>query len=105
VGLAASPAPLTITLSLPQGLAGLRASDVSIDLDSERQWPNAGVTTELYRWDEQRWVEVSFDGPGTLVVPQAEPYVQDGRLSLRLGGRIDEAGCVFPDVRLRGELP
>jgi len=103
-GLQASPAPLTMTLALPPELAGLRAGELSLDLQSERQWPNAGVTTELFRWDEGRWTELNFDGPGTLVIPQAEPYVRDGRFSLRLGGRIEEAGCVFADARVRGEL-
>jgi hypothetical protein len=105
IGLPASPQPLTMTLALPPDLAGLRAGDLNLDLESEREWPNAGVRTELYNWDEARWTETNFDGPGTLVVPQAGPFVSGGQLSVRLSGRIDEAGCIFPEVRLRGELP
>ena len=104
-GLVASPGPLTMTLALPADMAALRASELSLDLQSDRQWPNAGVTTELFRWATDDWVEISFDGPGTLALSNPEPFVQGGRLRLRLSGRIDEAGCVFADAALRGALP
>lgn len=104
-GLSPSPAPVTVTLALPAAMATFRAESASIDLQSERTWPNAGVTTELYNWRDGAWVELDFDGPGTLALGNAEPFVQGGRLSLRLAGRIEEAGCVFASVTLRGELP
>jgi hypothetical protein len=104
-GLAAAPAPLTMTLALPADMATFRAESASIELQSERLWPNAGVTTELYNWRDGAWAELDFDGPGALALGDAGPFVQGGRLRLRLGGRIEEAGCVFAAVTLRGELP
>lgn len=104
-GISAAPAPLTMTLGLPPDLATIRAESLTIDLQSERTWPNAGVRTELYDWPNQRWVEVDFDGPGSLIISQAEPFVRGGQAQIRLSGRIEEAGCIFVETRLRGELP
>lgn len=104
-GLVASPAPLTLTLALPAAMADFRADSAVVELQSERDWPSAGITTELYNWQTGAWVELDFDGPGALALGDAAPYVQGGRLSLRLGGRIEEAGCVFAGATLRGELP
>ncbi len=104
-GLIAAPAPLTLTLALPAELAGFQAQAATIDLQSDRPWPSAGVTTELYRWQDAQWVALSFDGPGAITLSDAAPYVQAGRLRIRLGGRIAEAGCVFADASLRGTLP
>jgi hypothetical protein len=104
-GLQPTGDPLTITLALPAQMARFRAQSASIELQSERTWPSAGVTTELYNWNLESWESVPFDGPGTLALANAASYVQGGRLSLRLDGRIADAGCVFVDVSLQGELP
>lgn len=105
LGLQAAPAPLTITLALPPELGALRVSDLALDLQSERPWPSAGVTTELYSWPTDEWVEFNFDGPGTITLGNAGAFVQGGRLRARLSGQIEQAGCVFADATLRGELP
>jgi hypothetical protein len=105
LGLQASPAPLTISLALPPDLSALSVSDLAIDMQSERDWPNAGVTTELYNWQREQWVEVNFDGPGTLTLGNAGSFVRGGRLQVRLSGQIEQAGCVFVAATLRGELP
>jgi hypothetical protein len=105
VGLAASPGPLTITMALPPELGALRVGDLSLDMQSERPWPNAGVTTELFSWDSGEWVELNFDGPGTISLGNAGQFVEGGRLQARLSGQIEQAGCVFADAALRGELP
>jgi hypothetical protein len=104
-GLQPAPTPVTITLALPAAMATFRAESATIELQSERTWPNAGVTTELYNWNTGSWQLVPFDGPGTLALSSAASYVQGGRLSLRLDGQIANAGCVFADVTLRGQLP
>ncbi len=104
-GLVPAPAPLVMTLALPADLATFAATSATLDLQSTRPWPNAGVTTELFNWQTDTWVPLSFDGPGTIAINGAAPFVQGGRLRLRLDGRIDEAACVFATAGLRGTLP
>lgn len=104
-GLAPALAPLIMTLALPADLATFQAASATLDLQSTRPWPNAGVTTELFNWQTDAWVALSFDGPGSIVINDAAPFVQGGRLRLRLAGRIDEAECVFASATLRGALP
>jgi hypothetical protein len=104
-GLLTTQNPLTMTLALPADLATIRAETFTLDLQSEREWPNAGVTTELYDWERGAWVNTSFDGPGTLAVQNAAPYVQGGRALVRLSGQIEGAGCVYANAIVRGTLP
>lgn len=104
-GLRPSGEPLTITLALPAAMAAFRARTATLDLQSERTWPSAGVTTELYNWNTGAWQVLPFDGPGTLALPNAASYVRGGRMSVRLDGQIADMGCVFVDVALQGELP
>lgn len=97
--------PVTTTLQLPNDLATLQTSALTLTLTSERDWPNVGVTTELFNWQQQRWVEFDFDGPGNLQVPEPEPFMQNGQVRLRLDGRIGEAACLFARAQLTGVLP
>jgi hypothetical protein len=104
-GVPLSQAPATVGLRLPAGLAGLRAEQLTLTLESNRTWPNAGVTTELYNWDEGRWVEQAFDGPGDLALAAPAPYLRGGVLQLRLDGQIASAECLYLSAELRGTLP
>jgi hypothetical protein len=104
-GLLTTQNPLTMTLALPADLATIHAETFTLDLQSEREWPNAGVTTELYDWERGAWVNTSFDGPGTLAVQNATTYVQGGRALVRLSGQIEGAGCVYANAIVRGTLP
>ena len=103
-GVFASPAPITMTLSLPPAMASFRAEQITLFMESERPWPNAGVTTELFNWATEVWTPLSFDGPGDLSLANAGPYMRAGQLRLRLGGRIDEGGCLFIQGQALGEL-
>ncbi|NJN19432.1 MAG: hypothetical protein HC822_25885 [Oscillochloris sp.] len=106
-GLSASPVPVIFDFALPADLAALQPTDLTINLQSERTWPNAGVRTAIYNWDSDSWDEIrNFDGPGLIFITQnAANYLAGGRLRLRLDGRISEAGCVFADLQLSGTLP
>jgi hypothetical protein len=106
-GVIASPAPVVLTLRLPNDLAGLRADVLSLDLDSERPWPTAGVRVELYNAATQTWEAppASYDGPGELTLANAGALVANGQALVRLSGRIDEAGCLFVAARVSGTLP
>ncbi|MEI7643889.1 MAG: hypothetical protein WCJ55_06380 [Chloroflexales bacterium] len=105
VGVAASPAPVEITLRLPDDLTPLRASTVNVALDSSNPWPNAGISTEVYDWAQRAWVAQSFDGPGELKLTSAAPYLREGRLRLRLSGPIERAGCISVSAKLQGDMP
>jgi hypothetical protein len=104
-GIAASPAPAEITLRLPNDLTPLRASALTLSMSSANPWPNAGVTTELYDWSREAWVEQQFDGPGELKVDPPGSYLAQGRLRLRLSGAIERAGCIYIHSELQGEMP
>ncbi|WP_141509053.1 hypothetical protein [Candidatus Chloroploca asiatica] len=104
-GVPATMAPTMVELRLPVELAELRAERLSLVLESERTWPNAGVITEVYDWERERWVEQSFDGPGELQLANPAPFLRNGRFQLRLDGRIVEAGCLYLSARLQGVLP
>lgn len=104
-GVVAASAPITLSLALPPDLASFQATEMTFELQSDQEWPIAGVTTELYDWQAQRWIDTNFDGPGNLVIPSAAPYLLGGRAQLRLSGRIVEAGCIGVDARLRGDMP
>jgi len=104
-GISIQPVPVTVTLQLPNDLAALQTSALTLTLTSERDWPNVGVTTELFNWQQQRWVEFDFDGPGNLRVPEPAPFMQNGQVRLRLDGRIGEAACLFARAQLTGVLP
>jgi hypothetical protein len=97
--------PITITLGLPPDLRSLTAEEVTLTLDTERDWPNTGVTTEVFDWQDDRWIEYDFDGPGKLRLDNAAPLMHDGLLRLRLGGRIAEGGCLLVSTQVRGRLP
>lgn len=105
LGVGASSAPITLSLALPPDLAPFRATDMTFELQSGQEWPIAGVTTEIYDWQAQRWVDQNFDGPGDLPVSPAAQYLLGGRAQLRLSGRIVEAGCIGVEARMRGEMP
>jgi hypothetical protein len=104
-GIAAGPAPATITLRLPADLTPLRASNLIVNIESAKTWPNAGVTTELYNWAQAVWVSQPFDGPGNLKVPSPERYLSQGRLMLRLGGSIERADCLYIHTKVQGSMP
>lgn len=104
-GFIAASDPFTATLALPPGFTALQATALTLTLDSDRTWPNAGLTTELWDWQRQRWVDQNYDGPGSLVVNTPGAYLQDGRLRLRLRGRATETGCVSIRSRVEGTLP
>lgn len=105
-GIIASPEPVTLTLRLPNDLAGLRADVLRLELASERPWPNAGVRIEIYDATTQTWVTPpSYDGPGELVLSGAGALVTNGQAIVRLSGRIDEAGCLFVTAGVSGTLP
>jgi hypothetical protein len=103
-GIAASSAPITFTLSLPPGMGSFRAEQLTLFMESERPWPNAGVTTEIYNWNEATWTPLSFDGPGDLVLANAEAYMRAGQVQVRLGGRIGEANCLFVEGQALGDF-
>ncbi len=105
-GVIASPEPVTLTLRLPNDLAGLRADVLRLELASERPWPNAGVRIEIFDANTQTWVTPpSYDGPGELVLSGAGALVTNGQAIVRLSGRIDEAGCLFVTAGVAGTLP
>lgn len=103
-GIVPSPAPLNLVFQLPADLAAIRAESIEFLIESERTWPSSGVRLELYDWQDERWVEFNYDGPGSLPVDNAAAYVQGGRVQMRLSGRVEEAGCLFIETRLRGRL-
>lgn len=104
-GVRASPAPVTIAMRLPDGLAALRAEAITLTLESAGRWPNAGVTTEVFDWARSEWVAQSFDGPGDLTLPEAGPYLLGGQLMLRLSGPIENAQCLYAAATVRGSMP
>jgi hypothetical protein len=104
-GIALQPAPITLTLRLPPELGRLQASEMTITMESSNPWPNTGVTTELFDWDAQEWVDTNFDGPGDLRLRDAAPFLDEGRVRLRLSGRINEANCLFARATVNGRLP
>jgi hypothetical protein len=104
-GIVAQPAPVTATLRLPPDLAGLRAEMVTLDLAGERRWPNSGITTELYDWQRERWVDLDYDGPGEIRVDDAAAYLGRGTLRLRISGPIESVGCLFISANLRATAP
>lgn len=104
-GIAARPTPVSVALRLPAGLATMRADEVTLLFESERRWPNAGVTTEIYDWAAERWVEFTFEGPGELRLAPATPYLRNGELRVRLDGQIGAAECLYVSAQLQGALP
>jgi hypothetical protein len=105
-GVTASPEPVTVTLRLPNDLASLNADLLTLDLDGERTWPNAGVQVEVFDVRTNEWFAVSgFDGPGELVLSNASNFVAGGEVRVRVSGRIAEVGCLFVNARLTGQLP
>lgn len=105
LGILAAPSPVEIVLRLPPGLAGLQAETVALTMLSSGRWPNAGVTTELFDWEQGAWVEQDFDGPGDLAVGAAAPYLRGGELRLRLAGPIEAAQCLYVSAEVQGVLP
>lgn len=104
-GISASPAPLTVTLRLPEGFSLFQAEAMTLTLNSTQRWPNSGITTELYDWQREQWVEIDFDGPGDIALSSAEPYLRNSQAMLRLSGRIDEAACLYIQASIYGALP
>jgi hypothetical protein len=104
-GIRLQTTPITLTLTLPRGLETMQADDMTLTLDSSNPWPNAGVITQLYNWQQEEWEEIDFDGPGHLRREDAAPYLQDGEVRLSLDGRINEANCLFFSSELTGSLP
>ncbi|NJM06645.1 hypothetical protein HC891_11330, partial [Candidatus Gracilibacteria bacterium] len=104
-GIDASRPPFTTTLSLPPEMAAFQPNEIVLQLESSEIWPNAGVITEIYNWEAQRWDTIDYDGPGDLSLPDAAPYMRAGTLQLRLDGRIREADCLYIDARMTGVLP
>lgn len=100
----ASP-PITVPMRLPDGLNALRAETLKLTLVSAGRWPNVGVTTELYDWDQGQWVEQEFDGPGDLELAAAGPYLRGGELLLRLDGPTGPAQCLYVSAEVQGALP
>jgi hypothetical protein len=105
IGVSANPAPVTLVLRVPDDLATLSASAITLNIDSTGKWPNAGVVTELYDWQQGAWVEQEFDGPGDLKIAQPERYLSQGRLQIRLSGMIEQAKCLYIHSKLQGSLP
>ena len=104
-GVQASSLPLTLTLSLPPGLAALKPTKLSITLAGDKKWPNAGVPTRLFNWQSARWDDQSFDGPGDLLASQPERYMHGGQVLVQLDGRIPEAGCISASASVEGAMP
>ncbi len=104
-GISTQTDPITVTLQLPGDFATMQTTALTLTMQSERSWPNAGLTTELFDWTQQQWVDTNYDGPGTLPVAQPERYVQNGTVRLRLSGRIIETQCLFVRAQLAGTLP
>lgn len=104
-GVTVSRDPSTLVLRLPPGMGSFRADALTLSFDSTGRWPNVGVRTMLYNWEQRRWVEQDFDGPGTLRVANPAPYLRDGQLMVRFYGRIAEARCVYADATLHGVMP
>ncbi len=104
-GIVAQPAPVTATLRLPPDLADLRADTLTLDLSSERRWPNSGIATEIYDWQRRQWVDLDYDGPGEIRVDDAAAYLERGTLRLRISGPIEPAGCLFMRADLRATAP
>lgn len=105
-GVIASPEPVTLTLRLPNDLAGLRADLLRLEFAGERPWPNAGVRVEIFDANAQTWFSPpSYDGPGELVLSGAGAFLADGQVQIRLSGRIGEVGCLFVAAGVAGTLP
>jgi hypothetical protein len=104
-GIDASRPPFTATLSLPPAMAAFQANEIVLRLESSQPWPNAGIVTEIYNWDAQRWDTLDYDGPGDLPLLNGAPYMRAGRVQLRLDGRIREADCLYISGRMTGVLP
>ncbi|NNJ09842.1 hypothetical protein EKD04_005840 [Chloroflexales bacterium ZM16-3] len=105
IGVRANPAPVTIIMRLPNDLGPLRASALTLTIDSSERWPNAGITTEIYDWAKETWVAQSFDGPGEFEVGDPATYLSEGRLQIRLSGTIERAGCIVATARVQGAMP
>lgn len=104
-GIQTSSAPVTVTLRLPDDLDTLQTTALTLTLESSRTWPNSGVTTRLFNWQREEWVDIAYDGPGALRIPNPSSYVASGTLRLALGGRINEASCLFVRGQAHGKLP
>ncbi len=104
-GVSTQTDPMTVTLRLPGDFTTLQTTALTLTMQSERSWPNAGLTTELFDWIQQQWIDQNYDGPGILPVAQPERYVQNGTVRLRLSGRIIETQCLFVRTQLAGTLP
>jgi hypothetical protein len=104
-GIDAARPPFTATLSLPPEMAAFQPNEIVLRLESSETWPNAGVVTEIYNWDAQRWDNVDYDGPGDLPLLNGAPYMRAGTLQIRLDGRIREADCLYISARMTGILP
>ncbi len=98
-------APMTSTLTIPPDFAPLSTDALTLTVETERAFPNAGVQTRLYDWQAEEWRDISYDGPGSLAVPDPDRFVEQGTVRLALDGRIAETECVFPALELRGTLP
>ncbi|NJK81406.1 MAG: hypothetical protein HC914_16570 [Chloroflexaceae bacterium] len=108
LGVVPRQAAFTVPLQLPDELATVQATELTLVLESlaaGARWPNTGVSTELYNWQAQRWQSFDYDGPGALSIAEPAPYVEHGRVLLRMGGRIDEARCLFVAASLSGVIP
>lgn len=103
LGISTQPAPVDVPLRLPAALTSVQALSLTLELTG-RDWPNAGVRTALYNWQQAQWDELDFAGPGTVTIDAAAPYLHQGRLRVRLSGRINEADCVFVQAALTGRL-
>lgn len=101
-----SPSSTTeLSFQLPDILSNLEATQLNLSFSSLRNWPNAGIRTALYNWENERWDEQNYDGPGDLLIDQAGPYLHEGRVSVRFEGRIAETGCIFGEGSVAGRIP
>lgn len=98
-------APMTSTLTIPPAFASLTTDALTLTVQTERAFPNAGVQTRLYDWQAEEWRDINYDGSGSLAVPDPDRFVEQGTVRLALDGRIAETECVFPALELRGTLP
>lgn len=103
-GIASQPT-VTMTLRLPRDLAALTATQLTLDIQSVRHWPNSGVTTRVYNWQRTAWDEVNYDGPGNLTLPQPAAYLRNGVVRLALSGRVAEAQCLYVQASVAGTMP
>jgi hypothetical protein len=103
-GIRTNAVPVTIMLRLPDDLSQFSASSLTLTLDSSERWPNAGVTTEIYDWEQGIWVDQSFDGPGELELSDPAAYLFEGRLQIRFSGSIQSAGCITATATIQGEI-